>query len=245
MQIQDKVVVVTGASSGIGAATVKQLVASGAKVVFGARRTAKLAEIAADLPADQIAYRATDVTQLADVQALVDLAVSQFGKVDALFNNAGIMPTAPLAADHRQEWQQMLDINVMGVLNGISAVLPVMHRQGYGHILATDSIAGYKVFADSAVYCGTKFAVRAIIEGLRQEELKNHIKTTLVAPGMVDTELYKTIADPQVAQDLVKTWHQPEHSLRPEDLANLVVYAIGLPQRVAINEVKIRPAGEL
>lgn len=179
--IEGKVVVVTGASSGIGAATVRRLVASGAKVVFGARREAKLQALAADMPEAQIAYAPTDVSQHADMVRLIGLAKTHFGKVDVLFNNAGIMPIAPLAEDRRDEWQNMLNTNVMGLLNGISAVLPVMHAQGYGHIIATGSLAGYNVFPNYAVYCGTKFAERAILVALRQEELPHHIKTTYLA----------------------------------------------------------------
>ncbi|AVK64185.1 SDR family oxidoreductase [Lactobacillus sp. CBA3606] len=245
MSVENKVVVVTGASSGIGAATVKLLVNQGAKVVFGARRADKLAMVAADLPKDQIAYQVTDVAELVSVQELIHLAVSTFGKIDALFNNAGVMPTANLAENHHDEWQRMLDINVMGVLNGISAVLPVMHQQGFGHILATDSVAGHLVYPGSAVYCGTKFAVRAIMEGLRQEEIQNRIRTTIVSPGAVDTELYRSISDSKTAKDLVTAWHATSDSaLQPEDLAAAVVYAIGAPSRVAVNEVLIRPAGQ-
>ncbi|MFD1670868.1 SDR family oxidoreductase [Agrilactobacillus yilanensis] len=242
MSVKDKVVVVTGASSGIGAATVTKLVEAGAKVVFGARREKKLAALAKTLPAAQIAYATLDVSDIESVQRLVKLAMVKFGKIDAFYNNAGIMPTAKLADNHRDEWQRMLDINVTGVLNGISAVLPIMHQQGYGHILATDSVAGYVVYPESAVYCGTKFAVRAIMEGLRQEEGKNQIRTTIVAPGMVDTELYKSISDPKVAQALVDQWHEKsDTALQPEDLADAVVYAIGTPQHVSINELIIRP----
>ncbi|WP_439425666.1 SDR family oxidoreductase [Oenococcus alcoholitolerans] len=245
MTVENKVVVVTGASSGIGASTVKLLVKGGAKVVFGARRQEKLEEVASGLDPDQIAFQETDVTDYQQVKSLVQLAVDRFGKVDALFNNAGIMPMAAVSEDNRDEWQQMLNINVMGVLNGISAVLPIMHRQGYGHILATDSLAGYKVYPNLAVYCGTKFAVRAILEGVRQEEIKNKIRTTLIAPGMVETELYKSISDPKTAKNLVDTWHEENHALKAEDIADLVVYAIGLPNYVSINEVKIRPSVEL
>ncbi|ETY72572.1 septum formation initiator [Lactiplantibacillus fabifermentans T30PCM01] len=245
MSVKDKVVVVTGASSGIGAATVQELTAQGAKVVFGARREAKLAAVAETLPADSYAYQVVDVTDADQMAALVQLAVDQFGKVDALYNNAGIMPMEPLSNGNHDAWQQMLAVNVMGVLNGINAVLPIMHQQGYGHILTTDSLAGYKVYPNLAVYSGTKYAVRAIMEGLRQEELKNNIRTTVVAPGMVSTELYQSIPDKQTAQDLVATWNKPDHSLRPSDVAEAVAYVIGTPQRVSINEFNIRPTIEL
>jgi NADP-dependent 3-hydroxy acid dehydrogenase YdfG len=243
MSVENKVVIVTGASSGIGEATVKMLVNQGAKVVFGARRLEKLEAIANQLPTEQIAYQTVDVTDHQQVQDLVDLAVKKFGQVDAFFNNAGIMPIAPLADDHRDEWQQMLDINIMGVLNGISAVLPVMHKQGHGHILVTSSLAGYQAFPDFAVYSGTKFAVRAILDSLRQEENKNHIKTTVIAPGAVKTELYRSISDPKVAQGLIEDWNKSDDSaLIPDDIASAVVYAIGTPQRVTVDEIRVRPS---
>lgn len=244
MSVQDKVVVVTGASSGIGEATVKELVSQGAKVVFGARRQEKLALVAQTLPNDSYAYQTVDVTDFSQVEALIQLAVKKFGKVDALYNNAGIMPMEPLSSGDRQAWQQMLDVNVMGVLNGISAVLPIMHQQGYGHILTTDSLAGYRVYPNVAVYSGTKYAVRAIMEGLRREEIKHNIRTTVVAPGMVNTELYKSIPDEKTAQNLVDTWNEPDHSLLPSDVAKAVAYVIGTPQRVSINEFNIRPTVE-
>lgn len=244
MSVQDKVVVVTGASSGIGEATVKELVSQGAKVVFGARRQEKLALVAQTLPNDSYAYQTVDVTDFSQVEALIQLAVKKFGKVDALYNNAGIMPMEPLSSGDRQAWQQMLDVNVMGVLNGISAVLPIMHQQGYGHILTTDSLAGYRVYPNAAVYSGTKYAVRAIMEGLRREEIKHNIRTTVVAPGMVNTELYKSIPDEKTAQNLVDTWNEPDHSLLPSDVAKAVAYVIGTPQRVSINEFNIRPTVE-
>lgn len=244
MSVKDKVVVITGASSGIGAETVKELVAQGAKVVFGARRLERLETIANQLPEDKVAYQTVDVTNYEQVKSLIDLAITKFGKVDALYNNAGIMPIAPLADDHRDEWQQMLNVNIMGVLNGISAVLPIMHQQGFGHILATDSLAGYEAFPNFAVYSGTKFAVRAILESLRQEEIKNHIRTTIVAPGAVKTELYRSISDKKVAQSLIDGWNKSDDSaLLPEDVAKAIVYAIGSPARVSLNEIKIRPAG--
>ncbi|MCO6541095.1 MAG: SDR family oxidoreductase [Lactobacillus sp.] len=244
MSVKDKVVVITGASSGIGAATAKLLVEQGAKVVLGARREEKLAAVAAQLPKDQVYYQVTDVTKLEDVKSLVQLAKKQFGKIDALYNNAGIMPTANLDEFHHDEWQNMLQINVMGVLNGIEAVLPLMKQQGYGHILATDSVAGHLVYPGSAVYCGTKFAVRAIMEGLRQEQKDNGIRSTIVSPGGVNTELYKSISDPQAAQDLVELWNEPNNSLNPEDIAQAVVYALGTPKHVTVSEILIRPTGQ-
>ncbi|AKP03933.1 SDR family oxidoreductase [Companilactobacillus pabuli] len=242
MSLKNKTIIVTGASSGIGAETVKQLVSAGANVVFGSRRLEPLKELADKLPKDQIAFMFIDVTKIDDMKKIVDLAVQKFKKVDALYNNAGIMPLSKLRDDRRDEWKQMLDINVMGVLNGISAVLPVMHKQGFGHILATDSVAGHVVYPDSAVYAGTKFAVRAIMEGLRQEELDNHIRSTIISPGAVQTNLYKTTKDENQAKELVESWKQPNNSLITSDVASAVVFAIDTPQRVAISDIVIRPS---
>lgn len=245
MSVKNKVVVVTGASSGIGEATVKELTAQGAKVVFGARRETKLAAVAHTMPSDSYVYQVVDVTDPVQTTALLQLAIDKFGKVDALYNNAGVMPMEPLSNGSHDAWQQMLNINVMGVLNGINTVLPIMHQQGYGHILTTDSLAGYRVYPNLAVYSGTKYAIRAIMEGLRQEEIKHNIRTTVIAPGMVSTELYKSIPDKKTAQDLVAKWNEPNHSLLPSDVAEAVTYVIGTPQRVSINEFNIRPTSEL
>ncbi|MCI1634606.1 SDR family oxidoreductase [Bifidobacterium sp.] len=244
MSVQGKAIIVTGASSGIGMATVQRLAEHGARIVFGARREDKLEELAGLLPSGRYAYAATDVSNFDDVQHLVDLSVERFGKVDALFNNAGIMPLSTLSEGKRDDWQRMLQTNIMGLLNGISAVLPVMHRQGYGHILATGSMAGYNLYPGAAVYCGTKFAERAIMEGLRREEHGNGIKTTYVAPGMVDTQLYESIGDEARSQEVVSAWHEHNHSLTPDDIARFVEFAIAAPERMVINEVSIRPLAE-
>lgn len=244
MNLQDKVIVVTGASSGIGSATVRQLVAAGASVVFGARRENKLATLAKELPDSQIAYQVTDVTKHEDLLSLISLAVQRFGKVDVLFNNAGIMPLSKLAEDKRDDWQNILQTNVIDLLNGISDTLPVMHHQGYGHIIATGSMAGYNIYPGSTVYCASKFAERAIMEGLRQEELPNHIKTTYLAPGMVETELLSSVGDKKRAEEIANAWHESDHVLTAEDVASLVVYMINAPDVIAINEVQIRPRAE-
>ncbi|KIS03608.1 SDR family oxidoreductase [Paucilactobacillus wasatchensis] len=239
-----RVVVVTGASSGIGAATTKLLVERGAKVVIGARREERLQELATEL-GNNVIYRKTDVTSVADVKALMNLALDKFGHIDALYNNAGIMPIANLSEDRHAEWKNMLNINVMGVLNGISAALPVMKQQGYGHILATDSLAGHLVMPEYAVYCGTKFAVRAIMEGLQQEEHNNGIRSTIISPGAVNTELYLSESNEAVGKALKESWQQPNTALSPEDVAEAVVYAIFAPTRVNVSEIYLRPAGQL
>ncbi|MCA9753266.1 MAG: SDR family oxidoreductase, partial [Gemmatimonadetes bacterium] len=161
--------------------------------------------------------------------------------IDAIFNNAGVMPTGNLSEVRRDEWKSMLDINILGVLNGIAAVLPAMKAQKSGHILATDSVAGHVVYPGSAVYCGTKFAVRAIMEGLRQEERENNIRSTIVSPGLVNTELYTTIADKGVGESLRKASEIPGVGLTPQDVAGAVAYAIGTPDTVAVSEIILRP----
>ncbi|MHC9533519.1 SDR family oxidoreductase [Dellaglioa sp. L3N] len=239
MSVKDKVIVIMGASSGIGEATANLLAQKGAKLVLAARREDRLKAIQEANKATEIVYQVADVTNFDDVQKVIDLAISTFGKIDVLYNNAGIMPTAPLSEGRRDEWKKMLDINVMGVLNGISAVLPIMIEQKSGHIIATDSVAGHVVYPDSAVYCGTKFAVRAIMEGLRQEQRVNNIKSTIVSPGAVQTELYNTISDKKVAKGLHEA--QLEWGLTADDIAQGVVYAIDTPDRVSVSELVICP----
>lgn len=243
MSLDKKVIIITGASSGIGAATAKLLIKQGANVVIGARREDRLSEIKALAP-DQVEYQVTDVSKLDDVKGLVKLAMSKFGKINAIYNNAGIMPLAKLSEDHHDEWQQMLNINIMGVLNVISAVLPIMHDQGYGHILATDSVAGHKTDATTAVYSGTKYAVRAIMNGLRVEENQNHIRSTIISPGAVSTELYRSESDQASAEALQQMWQGENKALTSEDVASAVVYALDAPERVNINEILVRPLAE-
>lgn len=235
----NKVVIIMGASSGIGEATAHLLAERGAKLVLAARRLDRLEAIQAKHPEADIVIKKADVTDYNAVEAVVKTALDTFGKVDILFNNAGIMPTAPLVDGRRDEWQAMLDVNVTGVLNGIAAVLPIMERQQSGHIIATDSVAGHVVYPESAVYCGTKFAVRAIMEGLRQEQRENNVKSTIISPGAVQTELYNTISDKKAAQALHEA--QTEWGLTSEDVAEAVVYAIDTPDRVSVSNLIIRP----
>ncbi|MGX8177283.1 SDR family oxidoreductase [Exiguobacterium artemiae] len=235
----NKVIFIMGASSGIGEATARLLAKRGATLMLAARRLERLQDIRDAYPQADIRIKQADVTQFDQVEAVIQEANSAFGRIDVLFNNAGIMPTAPLAAGHREDWKQMLDINVMGVLNGIAAALPIMEHQQAGHIIATDSVAGYVVYPESAVYCGTKFAVRAIMEGLRQEQRENQIKSTIISPGAVQTELYTTIKDQAVGESLRQA--QQEWGLTSEDVAQAVLYAIDTPDRVSISNLIIRP----
>jgi NADP-dependent 3-hydroxy acid dehydrogenase YdfG len=239
--LQNKVVVIMGASSGIGEATVHKLAEQGAKLVISARREDRLQKIKASLPNADILYQTADVTNYEEVQKVIELAIHEYGQVDALFNNAGIMPTAPLSDKRSKEWKAMLDTNVMGVLNGISAVLPVMQRQQFGKIIATSSVAGHVVYPDSAVYCGTKFAVRAIMEGLRQEERENNVQSIVISPGAVDTELYTSINHEDNRNWVKNNSSNPELSMRPEDIADAVAYVVGTPNNVSISEMVIRP----
>ena len=198
--LSEKVIVIMGASSGIGEATARLLARKGAKLVIAARRQERLIAIKKELPEATILVQQADVTKEEEVQRVIKLTMEKYGRIDVLFNNAGVMPTAPLIEAPKGEWRQMLDINIMGVLNGIAAVLPIMVEQKSGQIIATDSVAGHVVYPDSAVYCGTKFAVRAIMEGLRQEQRENNIKSTIISPGAVQTELYQTISNRVVAE---------------------------------------------
>lgn len=238
--MKDKVVVILGASSGIGEATVKLLARKGAKLVIASRREEKLKALADTLTESNIAYKSADVTNFDEVKAVIDVAMELHGRVDVLYNNAGIMYTAPLIEGRRNEWRQMLDINVMGVLNGISAVLPIMVKQHSGHIIATDSVLGHHVYENSTVYCGTKFAVRAIMEGLRQEHRLDNIKSTIVSPGNVATDLYQSIQS-ESARQAELDFRKTIDSLTAEDIATAVAYAIETPDRMSVSEIIIRP----
>lgn len=237
--LKGKVIIVMGASSGIGEASVRKIAEKGGKLVIAARREDKLKEIADSLPDADISYLKADVTNYEEVKQVIDYAMEKYGRIDVLFNNAGIMPTGNLIEARRDEWKQMLDINIMGVLNAIAVVLPIMEKQKSGHIITTDSVAGHVVYPGSAVYCGTKFALRAIMEGLRQEERENNIKSTLISPGAVRTELYKTVQDKAASEALFKL--QAEAGLDSKDVAEAVVYAIETPAHLSVSEVILRP----
>lgn len=241
MSLQDKVIVITGASSGIGLATTKRLLADGAKLAVAARHVDSLTALQQQ-HSDQLLVQKVDVSQFDQVKGLIDATVAQFGQVDALFNNAGVMPVSYLREGRRQDWQAMLDINIMGVLNGIDAVLPVMEKQGHGHILTTDSTAGHKTFPKFAVYSGTKFAVRAIMEGLRQEEHGKNIKSTLITPGTTKTQLYTTIPDEAGRKDELAT--QANAALLADDMAQAVEFTLDTPDRMSVSEIHVRPTNQ-
>ena len=236
--IQGKVVLITGASSGIGEAAAKLIAGKGAHVVLGARRTDRLEKLAAEIHAQggSARFRALDVTELADMQAFADFARAQFGKIDVIINNAGVMPLSPLSALKIDEWNQMLDVNVRGVLHGIAAVLPGMEAQGHGQVINISSIGGLSVVPTAAVYCATKFAVRAISDGLRQETDK--IRVTVVCPGVVESELAETISD-EGARAAMKEFRRV--ALTPDAIARALAYAIEQPDDVDVSEIVVRP----
>ncbi len=243
MSIKGKVALVTGASSGIGAATALKLAANGATVGLAARRIDRLSNLQATIEAaggKAIAIE-MDVVDAASVTAGVEKLASAFGSIDIVFNNAGLMPISDMEALKTDEWHRMVDVNVKGLLNTVAAVLPHMVRQKSGHIVNTSSIAGRKVFPGLAVYCATKHAVTALSEGMRLELSKKHnIKVTCVQPGAVETELFEHISDGDYRQQMEALKDQMEF-LKPEDIADTILYALQAPDRVDIAEVFVMP----
>ena len=236
--LNNKVVLITGASSGIGEATARQLAANGARVVLGARRIERLQAIAEDIKraGGAVAFRALDVADRDDMEAFVVFAEAAFGKIDVLVNNAGVMPLSPLSALKVDEWNWMIDVNIRGVLNGIAAALPRMEAQGHGHIVNVSSVGGFVVQPTAAVYAATKFAVRAISEGLRKESDK--IRCACVYPGVVESELADTISDP-VARERMQAYRKI--SIQPDAIARAIQFAIEQPDDVDVNEIVVRP----
>ncbi|MCC9601926.1 SDR family oxidoreductase [Stieleria sp. JC731] len=239
--IKDKVVVITGASSGLGATTAKHLSAAGAIVVLGARREDRIAKLAQELTkqdAKALAIK-TDVTDVAQVKRLVDTAVERFGRVDVMLNNAGLMQQSPLEAFKIDEWDNMIDVNIKGVLYGIAGALPHMKRQESGQIINVSSVAGHKVTPSGAVYCATKHAVRAISEGLRTEVKPYNIRTTVISPGAVATKLPTHITHEESHEGINDYYAQV--AVPPESFARAVAFAIEQPEEIDINEILYRP----
>ncbi|MER7771313.1 SDR family oxidoreductase [Kitasatospora sp. NPDC096140] len=234
-----KVVAITGASSGIGEATARLLAADGHRVFLGARRTDRLDAVAREIieGGGTAAFRRLDVTDAADVEAFVAAARERFGRLDVMVNNAGVMPLSPLAALRTDEWDRMIDVNVRGVLHGIAAALPLMRAQGGGHFVNIASVGAYEVSPTAAVYCATKFAVRAISEGLRQESTGD-IRVTLVSPGVTESELADGIGDP-VARKAMEAYRAV--ALPAGAIARAVAYAVSQPSGVDVNEIVVRP----
>ena len=238
--IQDKVVIITGASSGIGEATAKELASKGVKLVLAARREDRLKKLQEEIQKNggQAIYKVTDVASHEQMEELAEYALTEFGKIDVMVNNAGVMPLSPVYQKKINEWDSMIDINIKGVLYGIAAVLPSMRERKERHIINVSSIAGHLVFHASAVYSGTKFAVRAITEGLRKEEAPNNIRTTIISPGTISTELLESISDEELKSEIVEV---SKIGIDPASIARAIAFAIEQPSEVAINEMIVRP----
>jgi NADP-dependent 3-hydroxy acid dehydrogenase YdfG len=237
--IEGKIVVITGASSGLGETTARRLAKDGAKLVLGARRIERLQALADELALGDDAAVQTDVTQCDQVKHLVDHAVQTHGRVDVILNNAGLMPHSPLERGKVEDWERMIDVNIKGVLYGIAAALPHMKAQKSGHIINVSSVAGHSVRPGGAVYSATKHAVRVISEGLRQEVKPYNIRSTIISPGAVATELPDSITEPDVAKNIHDFYER--FALPAETFANMVAFAMSQPEDVDINEILFRP----
>lgn len=237
----NKVAIITGASSGIGQATAKELASKNITVMLAARREDRLKVLKEEI--EQMGgtayYQVTDVTNVEEMERLAQHTIEKADRIDVLVNNAGLMPLSSINKRKIKEWDQMVDVNIKGVLYGISAVLPYMEKQRSGHIINISSVAGHKVMPGSSVYSGTKYAVRAITEGLRQEMNASHnIRTTIICPGAVATELTETITD----EDILKAFNDREMKpLDSDNIAKAISYAVEQPDHVDVNEIIVRP----
>jgi NADP-dependent 3-hydroxy acid dehydrogenase YdfG len=240
--IAGKVIVITGASSGLGEAAVRRLAADGAKLILGARRVERLKTLAAELGLPDDAAVETDVTDARQVKALVDGAVGKHGRVDVIINNAGLMPHSPLERGKIEDWDRMIDVNIKGVLYGIAAALPHMTRQKSGHIINVSSVAGHKVGKNNAVYCATKTAVRVLSEGLRQEVKPYNIRTTIISPGAVQSELPQSVTEADVAAGVADFYEK--FAIPADSFARMVAFAIQQPEDVDVNEILFRPTAQ-
>jgi len=241
--MEDKVVIITGASSGIGEATAVMLAERGAKVVLGARGLNRLEALARRIEATggEVAYAQTDVRRREELTSLVSLALDRYGQLDVLINNAGIMPVSPLDDLRVEDWENMIDINIKGVLYGIAAALPVFRKQGFGHFVNTASTAGHKTVPNQSVYSATKFAVRAISEGLRMEAGEK-LRVTIISPGFVNTNFAEGVTNPEVKTQLENA--RDKFALPPEAIARAIVFAIEQPSDVDVNEIIVRPTAQ-
>lgn len=239
---ESKVVLITGASSGIGEATARLLATKGHRVVLGARRVERIATLAHEIRegGGEALHQKLDVTDLAGVQAFVASAHSRYGRVDVLVNNAGVMPLSLVEELRIDEWNRMIDVNLRGVLHGIAAVLPIMRKQGAGHIVNVASVSAHRVDPTAAVYCATKYAVRALSEGLRQES--RNLRVTVVSPGLTRSELFDGIGDPQVQAGVRAMLDQA--SIPAAAIAEAISYAISQPANVDVNELIVRPTAQ-
>jgi NADP-dependent 3-hydroxy acid dehydrogenase YdfG len=241
--IEDKVVAITGASSGIGEATALLLAERGAKLVLGARRSDRLEALADRIAAagGAAAYARTDVKRRDDLSDLVKLACERYGKLDVLVNNAGIGPISPLDDLRVEEWEEMIDINIKGVLYGIAGALPVFRKQGFGHFVNTASTAGLKIVPTMAVYSATKLAVRAISEGLRQEA-GDRLRVTIISPGFVHTDFAESMTNPEVKASVVEK--MARIAIPPDAIARAIAFAIEQPADVDVGEIVVRPTAQ-
>jgi NADP-dependent 3-hydroxy acid dehydrogenase YdfG len=238
--IAGKVVVITGASSGLGEATARHLSELGASVVLGARRVERIEALADELNGcgGKAVAVETDVTKRDQVERLVDAAVQAFGRVDVMLNNAGLMPLSPLERLKVEEWEQMIDVNIKGVLYGIAAVLPHMKEQKAGHVINVSSVLGHVIIPTGAAYSATKYAVRALSEGLRQEVKAYDIRTTVISPGSVNSELHHTISEPDIVEATRKS---ASIAIPADSFARCVAFAISQPAEMDVNEIIFRP----
>ncbi|WP_027035315.1 SDR family oxidoreductase [Mesorhizobium ciceri] len=240
--IKGKVVVITGASSGLGEAAARLLAKEGAKLVLGARRLDRLQALAGELSLGKDSILGTDVTDVGQVRRLVDHAVKTHGRVDVVINNAGLMPHSPLERGKVEDWDRMIDVNIKGVLYGIAAALPHMKTQKSGHIINVSSVAGHKVGPGGAVYAATKHAVRVISEGLRQEVKPYNIRTTIISPGALATELPDSVTEADVAEGVRALYDRV--AIPADSFARTVVFAMSQPDEVDINEILFRPTAQ-
>jgi len=244
--IEDKVVIITGASSGIGEATARLLASKGAKVVLGARREDRLQKLVQEIRSagGQAAYQVMDVAQPADNAAIVELAKREFGRIDVIFLNAGLMPSSTVSALKTDEWNRMVDVNIKGVLNGVAAVMPTFVAQKSGQVIANSSVAGLKAYPGAAVYGGTKWFVRNFMEVLRMESAmeRTNIRTATIYPAAINTELLNTISDENMAQGMSALYQQ--HGISADRIANVVAVAIDQPEDTNISEFTVGPTSQ-
>ncbi|MBH5329049.1 SDR family oxidoreductase [Eikenella sp. S3360] len=245
--IQNKVIIITGASAGMGKAAAQQLAAQGGKVVLAARDEAKLRAAVAEIKANggEAQYFVCDVSRAEQVQALADFALQTYGQIDVLVNNAGYMPGSFLVKNNTAEWNKTIDINIKGVLYGVGAVLGQMRKQGRGQIINVASVAAYETPTPGAVvYCATKHAVRALTDGLRAEEamMKSPVRISCMSPGAIDTDLKHDVTDPDLREFVLKSYEEMP-SLSPDDMAYGIVAAINTPDNIEVGEIVVRPTG--
>jgi NADP-dependent 3-hydroxy acid dehydrogenase YdfG len=242
MELEDSVALVTGASSGIGEATAKALAADGASVAIAARREDRLESVADDIESagGEALVLPTDVTEEDEVVAMVRDTVDAFGRLDVLVNNAGVMLLEPVSRADRDNWRQMMEVNLLGLMNATHEAVDVMTEQGQGHVVNVSSVAGVNATATASGYNASKFGVNGFSEALRQEMASEGVRVTVVEPGAVETELPQHIPDEQVKKQMAERFGDVE-SLKPEDIANAIVYTVSQPQRVSLNELLIRP----